>query len=295
MSNAQPFLCRHERLRAWRWLCTLAPAAAAAGARVRWAEGHNSRARLIAGTAGRGIAGVELQMPEGWKTYWRNPGDAGGVPPSFDWSKSENLAGAKVLYPAPKRFTDRAGDTVGYKGTVVFPVRLDAQGPGKPIDLRLDARLRRLQGHLHSGRGRAVARRRAAAGGRGAAELAARARRACRAPRRRAAPGDPVLKHACSRARRGEAAARARGRVPGRRRARRYLRRGAGRALCAAAEEDRRRRRRHVDLRGRSVRRRRCSRTLKGKTLTATLVSDKRPVGGDVFRWTERRRWPICR
>lgn len=100
----------------------------------KWAEGHNSRARLI---AGGGFAGVELQMPEGWKTYWRNPGDAGGVPPSFDWSKSENLAGAKVLYPAPKRFSDRAGDTVGYKGTVVFPVELTPKDPSKPVDLRL--------------------------------------------------------------------------------------------------------------------------------------------------------------
>jgi len=99
-----------------------------------WAEGHNSRARLI---AGNGIAGVELQMPEGWKTYWRTPGEAGGVPPSFDWSKSANLDAAQVLYPAPKRFTDAAGDTVGYKGTVVFPVRLKAKDPTKPIDLRL--------------------------------------------------------------------------------------------------------------------------------------------------------------
>jgi DsbC/DsbD-like thiol-disulfide interchange protein len=119
-------------------LCTLAPAAAAAGLASAWAEGHNSRARLIAGhVAGSGLAGVEVQMPEGWKTYWRNPGDAGGVPPSFDWSKSENLAGAEVLYPAPKRFTDRSGDTVGYKGTVVFPVRLTPKDPAKPIDLRL--------------------------------------------------------------------------------------------------------------------------------------------------------------
>lgn len=36
-----------------------------------WAQGHNSRVRLIAGD---GLAGVELQMPVGWKTYWRNPG-----------------------------------------------------------------------------------------------------------------------------------------------------------------------------------------------------------------------------
>lgn len=115
-------------------LLVLASPSASAGLASPWAEGHNSRARLIAGD---GVAGVELQMPEGWKTYWRNPGDAGGVPPSFDWSKSENLASAQVLYPAPKRFTDRSGDTVGYKGAVVFPVRLTPKDPTKPIDLRL--------------------------------------------------------------------------------------------------------------------------------------------------------------
>ncbi len=115
-------------------LIALHSAAAGAGVASQWAQGHNSRARLIAGD---GVAGVELQLPEGWKTYWRNPGDAGGVPPSFDWSKSSNLAAAQVLYPAPKRFTDRSGDTIGYKGTVVFPVRLTPKDPTKPIDLRL--------------------------------------------------------------------------------------------------------------------------------------------------------------
>jgi DsbC/DsbD-like thiol-disulfide interchange protein len=100
-----------------------------------WAVGHASRARLL---AGNGIAGVELQLPDGWKTYWRNPGDAGGVPPSFDWSKSQNLASVKVLYPAPKRFGDSAGDTVGYKGTIVFPVEVKAKDPAKPIDLHLN-------------------------------------------------------------------------------------------------------------------------------------------------------------
>ena len=63
-------------------------------------------------------------MPPGWKTYWRNPGDGGGVPPTFDWSGSENLGRATVLYPAPKRLSDKGGDTIGYKGAVIFPVVL---------------------------------------------------------------------------------------------------------------------------------------------------------------------------
>jgi DsbC/DsbD-like thiol-disulfide interchange protein len=112
-------------------------AATTAGAEVTsdWAEGHSSRVRLV---GGGNIAGVELQLPEGWKTYWRYPGEAGGVAPSFDWSKSSNLESAQVMYPAPKRMTDAAGDTIGYKGNVTFPVRLKAKDPSKPIDVRLD-------------------------------------------------------------------------------------------------------------------------------------------------------------
>ncbi len=105
------------------------------GAASEWVEGHSSRARILNG--GGNLAGVELQLPEGWKTYWRYPGEAGGVAPSFDWSKSTNLESAQVLYPAPKRFTDKSGDTIGYKGNVLFPVRLKPKDASKPIDVRL--------------------------------------------------------------------------------------------------------------------------------------------------------------
>jgi DsbC/DsbD-like thiol-disulfide interchange protein len=100
----------------------------------QWVDGHNSRARLI---GGGGIAGVEIQLPEGWKTYWRYPGEAGGVAPAFDWSKSTNLESAQVLYPAPTRLSDPSGETIGYKGSVTFPVRLKPKDASKPIDLRV--------------------------------------------------------------------------------------------------------------------------------------------------------------
>ena len=111
------------------------PAIRAETGASEWVEGHSSRVRLIDG--GGSMAGVELQLPEGWKTYWRYPGEAGGVAPAFDWSKSVNLESAQVLYPAPRRFTDKSGDTIGYKGTVVFPVRLKPKDASKPIDVRL--------------------------------------------------------------------------------------------------------------------------------------------------------------
>jgi DsbC/DsbD-like thiol-disulfide interchange protein len=105
-----------------------------------WVQGYNTKARLVAGHAVRDgqkalYAGVELAMPQGWKTYWRTPGDAGGVPPEFDWKGSQNLQSARVLYPAPHRLSDKAGDAVGYKGGVIFPVLVKPADAAKPIVL----------------------------------------------------------------------------------------------------------------------------------------------------------------
>ena len=82
------------------------------------------------------VAGIQLRMDPGWKTYWKNPGDS-GVPPSFDWSGSKNLKHAEVLYPAPHRVADANGTAIGYDDEVVFPVKLTPEQPGQPIDLKL--------------------------------------------------------------------------------------------------------------------------------------------------------------
>jgi DsbC/DsbD-like thiol-disulfide interchange protein len=107
-----------------------------------WVEGFNYKVRMSGGRSTSGAhdgpyAFIEVAMTKGWKTYWRNPGDAGGIPPAFDWSKSQNLGEAHVLFPVPHRLTDRAGDTIGYKEHVIFPVRLTAMDVSKPIALNL--------------------------------------------------------------------------------------------------------------------------------------------------------------
>jgi DsbC/DsbD-like thiol-disulfide interchange protein len=97
-----------------------------------------TKSRLVAGSAqNQAMALVEITLADGWKTYWRFPGDAGGVPPTFDWARSDNVASAKVLYPAPERMTDKAGDVLGYKNAVAFPVVLEAKDATKPMSLRL--------------------------------------------------------------------------------------------------------------------------------------------------------------
>ena len=82
-------------------------------------------------------AGVEIRLKEGWKTYWRYPGDS-GVPPVLDFSKSQNLKSVTVLYPAPARFPDGGGgSSIGYMGTVILPLHVVPQDAAKPVTLNL--------------------------------------------------------------------------------------------------------------------------------------------------------------
>ena len=105
-----------------------------------WAPDLRSAVRLIIASAPRGAAqfraGVELRLDPGWHTYWRYPGDS-GVPPNFDFSGSENLRTAKLLYPAPKAFTDEAGTSIGYSDRVIFPLRITPRDPTKPVRLKV--------------------------------------------------------------------------------------------------------------------------------------------------------------
>lgn len=112
-----------------------------------WVEGFNNKVRLVAGIVpapaggshnSQKVAGVEIALPSGWKTYWRTPGES-GVPPEFDFSASENLKSAELLYPAPHRLVDRGGTNFGYKEHVVFPVVISAIDETKPVMLKLKA------------------------------------------------------------------------------------------------------------------------------------------------------------
>jgi DsbC/DsbD-like thiol-disulfide interchange protein len=106
----------------------------------RWEGDARSAARLISGLqadAGGALrAGVELRLKAGWHTYWRYPGDA-GVPPQFDVKASQNLKRLDVLFPAPQRIAEAGGVAIGYSGDVIFPLRVVAQDPAKPVVLRL--------------------------------------------------------------------------------------------------------------------------------------------------------------
>src|SRR6187200_1759348 len=91
-----------------------------------WQRDGHSAVRLLAGSRSGAVllGGIAFQLQSGWKTYWRNPGDS-GVPPRFDFSKSDNVEAVTILWPAPTRFPDGAGGTsLGYQKQVVLPLRI---------------------------------------------------------------------------------------------------------------------------------------------------------------------------
>jgi DsbC/DsbD-like thiol-disulfide interchange protein len=103
-----------------------------------WQRDDHSAVRLLAGSRSGAVlmGGIAFALQPGWKTYWRTPGDS-GVPPRFDFSKSENVEAVTVLWPAPMQFDDGAGGhSLGYKGQVVLPLRIVAKNADKPVTLR---------------------------------------------------------------------------------------------------------------------------------------------------------------
>src|SRR6202048_2862753 len=103
-----------------------------------WQRDTHSAVRLLAGSRSGAVllGGIAIQLQHGWKTYWRTPGDS-GVPPRFDFSKSDNVEAVTVMWPAPMKFDDGAGGTsLGYTQQLVLPLRIVAKNADKPVTLR---------------------------------------------------------------------------------------------------------------------------------------------------------------
>ncbi len=101
------------------------------------ADGLKS-ARILPGwrtKSGAHIAALELDLQDGWKTYWRSPGET-GFPPQFNWQDSDNVERVEVLWPAPRRYAQDGVVTIGYAGRVVLPFRIYPKNKGQDIDLK---------------------------------------------------------------------------------------------------------------------------------------------------------------
>jgi DsbC/DsbD-like thiol-disulfide interchange protein len=106
----------------------------ARAAATDWIEETGARIRLLAAEPEAGDteikAALQVELNNGWKTYWRDPGDA-GVPPQISVTGA-GIAGFELHYPAPDRFDDGKSVSAGYKHMVAFPLTLKISSE-KPV------------------------------------------------------------------------------------------------------------------------------------------------------------------
>ncbi|MEO0749181.1 MAG: protein-disulfide reductase DsbD domain-containing protein [Pseudomonadota bacterium] len=84
---------------------------------------------------GTHMAALHLELADGWKTYWRSPGDV-GIPPRFDWRGSRNVAGVEIMWPTPRITVDHGMYTVGYSNQLVLPMQLTPTRSGRDLALQ---------------------------------------------------------------------------------------------------------------------------------------------------------------
>lgn len=110
-----------------------------------WTETPQAKARLLlAALEEEGDqkilkAGLEIQMDDGWKTYWRTPG-AAGIPPVVK-ATSDNIDSIQLHYPAPLRLDFQGLQLYGYEKKVIFPLDIALKPTADNRNLALDARI----------------------------------------------------------------------------------------------------------------------------------------------------------
>lgn len=122
-------------------MCALATASPVLASATDWQDvAPETRVRLISADQpdanGKILAGLEIDMPPSFKTYWRVPGET-GIPITLDLTGSTGIAGHQMLWPYPKIDLSQGFVDFVYYGPTVLPLELTADG--QPIDLKLSA------------------------------------------------------------------------------------------------------------------------------------------------------------
>ncbi len=84
---------------------------------------------------GRMLVGLEIDMPQNTKTYWRVPGET-GIPTEIDISGSRGVRDPSILWPYPT--VETAGGYVDYVyyGPTVLPVELTVEDEAAHLELK---------------------------------------------------------------------------------------------------------------------------------------------------------------
>lgn len=119
-------------------LATSATAVPASAASSVWAEVEGGAVRVVTeglpDGEGRLRGALEIRLEPGWKTYWRDPGEA-GIPPTVTIAEPEGAAGVEIGFPAPKRHDDGYSVWAGYDRPVALALTFDLPEDRKKLDV----------------------------------------------------------------------------------------------------------------------------------------------------------------
>ena len=90
------------------------------------------------------LAGVQMKMPLGWHTYWKNPGDSGS-PTEIEWNLPEGITAGEIQWPLPRKEITPAGDskfiTYVFDDEVVLLVPLKIASNISPGEKKISAKV----------------------------------------------------------------------------------------------------------------------------------------------------------
>jgi DsbC/DsbD-like thiol-disulfide interchange protein len=77
---------------------------------------------------GTTLLGLEIDMPEDTKTYWRVPGET-GIAPDLDFAGSKGIEGHEIIWPMPSRDTSTGYLDYAYFGHTLLPISVKVSDP----------------------------------------------------------------------------------------------------------------------------------------------------------------------
>ncbi|MCX7304215.1 MAG: protein-disulfide reductase DsbD family protein [Hyphomicrobiales bacterium] len=111
----------------------------AAASSSTWLDTDGARIRLVTtglpDAQGRLKGMLDIVLQPGWKTYWRDPGDA-GVPPTLDVHSNPDIVAADLDFPAPQRHDEGDFKWAGYDYPVALPITFTFKpgSAGSPVE-----------------------------------------------------------------------------------------------------------------------------------------------------------------
>ena len=107
-----------------------------------WSIGEKSKVRLISpyttsNNSKKLILGLEYELDNEWKTYWKSPG-GGGFPQKIIWNNSININSLQIEWPRPIEFEILGLSSIGYKDKVIFPLIIEINDKDKITEINLN-------------------------------------------------------------------------------------------------------------------------------------------------------------